>query len=161
MISSDRWVNALQVWMCGQCVRDAIDPSETDSCSESPAASGTRSAWGARRAGTPWGTPAFCGTANFTASGTTKSEFCVFSIFYSRSDEVQRGGKVLIQFEAGWIGPHFGYKMGWSSCEDFLFVWKQKRFESSHFFSSYGRVKVKWADIKPHNFLHKTVWILS
>lgn len=66
---------SLQIWIRGQCAPDATGWSETDSCSGSRTASGMRSVCGARRAERRSRTPAFCGTANFTASGTTLSEW--------------------------------------------------------------------------------------
>lgn len=78
---------SLQTWTRGQCAPDAAGRSQTDSCSESPTASGTRSVCGARRAGTRSGTPAFCGTANFTASGTMRSECSLFSSLFPRGHE--------------------------------------------------------------------------
>lgn len=63
-----------QIWIRGQCAPDATSRSQTDSCSESPTACGMSGACGARRAGTRSGTPASCGTANFTAGGTMLSK---------------------------------------------------------------------------------------
>lgn len=73
---------ALQMWIGGQCVPDAIGWSETDSCSESLTASGMRTACGAQRAGTRSRTPAFCGTANFTANGTMLSELLFITVWF-------------------------------------------------------------------------------
>jgi len=70
------------MWIGRQCAPGATGRSETDFCSESMTASGMRSVCGARRAGSRSTTPAFCGTANFTASGTMLSECTCLTLYY-------------------------------------------------------------------------------
>lgn len=65
-----------QIWISGQCVPDAIGRSQTDSFSELLTLSGMKSVCGAQRAGMRSRTRAFCVSANFSASGTTLSEYC-------------------------------------------------------------------------------------